>query len=343
MALIAEEAATYLDFYLEPLRRFLGDPDITDVYINRPQEVWTESLGGRIERYVVESLTEAALWRLARQIANNSHQGVSRRHPLLAATLPDGSRVQIVAPPAAREGMALAFRKHAAHAPDLSSYERHHPSPDTRSTRKPDLAAPASWGGYEGFLRDAVRRRLNLVISGGTSSGKTTLMNSLLQEVDRGERIILIEDTPELKLAHDNAVGLVAVRGGEGESEVTSIDMLQAALRMRPDRILLGELRGPEAFTFLRAINTGHPGSMTTLHADGPEQALTQLAMMALQAGSGISFAELREVIGEMVDAVVQLERVGEQRRIVEVHTLRASSRAVASVPVDRIAVESAP
>jgi type IV secretion system protein VirB11 len=324
MALILEEAATYLDFYLEPLRPFLGDPEVTDVYINRPQEVWTESLGGRIERYIVEALTESALWRLARQIANHSHQGISRRRPLLSATLPDGSRVQVVTPPAAREGMAFAFRKHAARTPDLSSYERQHPDAGARATPRSEMAPLAGWGSHGSFLREAVRGRLNLVISGGTSSGKTTLMNSLLQEVDRGERIILIEDTPELKLAHDNAVGLVAVRGGEGESEVNSVDMLQAALRMRPDRILLGELRGPEAFTFLRAINTGHPGSMTTLHADGPKQALTQLAMMALQAGSGISFGELRQVISEMVDAVVQLERIGEQRRIVEVHTPRA-------------------
>lgn len=183
--------------------------------------------------------------------------------------------------------------------------------------------AAEDWGGYADFLGEAVRRRLNVVISGGTSSGKTTLMNSLLQEVGGGERIILIEDTPELKLTHDNSVGLVAVRGGEGESDVTSVDLLQAALRMRPDRILLGELRGAEAFTFLRAINTGHPGSMTTLHADSPAQALTQLAMMALQAGAGISFGELREVIAEMVDVVVQLERVGERRGIVEVHAPR--------------------
>ena len=164
-----------------------------------------------------------------------------------------------------------------------------------------------------------MRRRLNLVISGGTSSGKTTLLNPLFQEVGRAERIILIEDTPELKLTHENSVGLVTVTGGEGESEVSSIDMLQAALRMRPDRILLGELRGAEAFTFLRAINTGHPGSMTTMHATDPRHALTQLAMMALQAGTGISFGELREVISEMVDAVIQLARVGEERTVVEV------------------------
>jgi type IV secretion system protein VirB11 len=316
MAVIEDGPATYLDFYLGPLRGFLDDPAVTDVYINRAGEVWTESLGGRIERHAMEALTAPALWRLARQIANHSHQAISRRHPLLAATLPDGSRVQVVAPPATREGMAFAFRKHAAQAPDLSSYEWRHPGAETGAAPKPAPAELTGWGGYAGFLRQAVHRRLNLVISGGTSSGKTTLMNTLLQEVDHGERIILIEDTPELRLAHDNAVGLVAVRGGEGETRVNSVDMLQAALRMRPDRILLGELRGPEAFTFLRAINTGHPGSMTTLHADSPQQALTQLAMMALQAGSGISFAELREVIAEMVDAVVQLERVGEQRRI---------------------------
>jgi type IV secretion system protein VirB11 len=323
MALSAEEPDTYLEFYLEPLQGFLRDPDVTDIYINRPGEVWIESLGGRIEQHAVAALTDAALWRLARQLANHSHQGISRRHPLLAATLPDGSRVQVVGPPATREGMAFAFRKHAAHTPALSSYARHLKL-ETEGTQVDDRPTSENCDNHEQFLRAVVRRRLNVVISGGTSSGKTTLMNSLLQEIDPGERIILVEDTPELKLKHKNSVGLIAVRGEEGESDLNSIDMLQAALRMRPNRILLGELRGPEAFTFLRAINTGHPGSLTTLHADSPREALTQLAMMALQAGSGISFAELREIIGEMVDVVIQLERVGEHRGIVEIYSRRS-------------------
>jgi len=310
--------ATYLEHYLEPLAPYLGRRDVTDIYVNRPGEVWIEALGGAIERLDAPELTLERLWRLAWQIASAPSQGVSAQHPLLSATLPGGARVQIVAPPATREGFAVAIRRHVAAALPLEVFA---------PSRAPEVIPQHAFGSgfsrpegdFPNVLSMAVKTRKNILISGGTSSGKTTLLNSLLSEIPPAERLIFIEDTPELRMSHANSVGLVAVRGGQGEALVTAEDLLQAALRMRPDRIILGELRGSEAFTFLRAINTGHPGSMTTIHADTPERAFVQLAMMAMQIGLGISFADAHELSREMVDVVVQLGRVGARRCVTDV------------------------
>jgi type IV secretion system protein VirB11 len=154
-----------------------------------------------------------------------------------------------------------------------------------------------------------VLNRRNVLISGGTSSGKTTLLNALVAEIPPSERLIAIEDTAELALNHQNAVGLLAARGDMGEARIDMEDLLIAALRMRPDRIILGELRGREALTFLRAVNTGHAGSLTTIHADSPERALDQLALLVLQAGIGLSWDDALRYIRRSLDLVVQLTR----------------------------------
>ena len=264
-------SGVYLAAYLAPLQPWLERDDITDIWINQPGEAWFETTTGEIHRDVAPELTETALARLARQIAAASHQGVNREQPLLSASLPDGARVQIVGPPATRGPLALAVRKHTLS--DLSLAELGQAGAFQASSRRgvggdAELQALLDRGEVEAFLRLAVRRRKTIVLSGGTSSGKTTLLNALVKEIDRRERLILIEDAPEIRLEHENAVGLIAARGDAGEARVDTEDLLQAALRMRPDRILLGELRGREAFAFLRAVNTGHPGSITTLHAE---------------------------------------------------------------------------
>ncbi len=162
----------------------------------------------------------------------------------------------------------------------------------------------------------AVRARKNIIVSGGTSTGKTTFLNALLREVPAEERLILIEDTPELIVEHENKVGLVSVRGELGEAKVTANDLVSASLRMRPDRIILGELRGPEAFAFLRAINTGHPGSMTTIHADSPDGAVEQLVMLVLQGGTKLGRDDVRHYVRQSVDVFVQLSRIGGRRNV---------------------------
>ena len=148
------------------------------------------------------------------------------------------------------------------------------------------------------FLREAVRARKTILISGGTSSGKTSFLNALLAEVPETERIVLVEDTPEIRISHPNSVGLVAIKGDMGEARITTNDLLQAALRLRPDRIVLGELRGNESVSFLRAINTGHPGSFSTIHANSSRGAIEQLALMVMQAGIGLSRQTLSNMRG---------------------------------------------
>ena len=320
------ELAVYLRTYLEPLAGLLERPEVTDIFINAPGEAWTETVTGGIERHTAPQLDETCLWRLARQIASLSHQGISREHPLLAATLPDGERIQIIAPPATRGHIAIAVRKHVVADLSLDDYERASAFARTRTDGKSDaeavnaeLRALLDADRSAEFLRAAVRHRKNIVVAGGTSTGKTTFLNALLKEIPRSERLILIEDAPEVQLDHPNALGLVAVRGETGEAKVTAEDLVQASLRMRPDRIILGELRGPEAATFLRAVNTGHPGSITTLHADSPRGAVDQLTLLVLQAGLNLGRAEIADYVRGIVDVFVQLSRRDGRRVISEI------------------------
>lgn len=246
----AVATSIYLDSCLAPLAPFLARDEVTDLYINRPGELWTETRGGQSERHVLPVLTRAFLLRFARQVAAISAQGVNREHPLLAASLPGGERVQVIVPPATRGEVAIAIRKHGAAAMTLEDYAASGAFRETRIDRAGERASPrrnGEWstatGDLTALLRDGVRQRRNILVSGGTSTGKTTFLNSLLQEIPQEERLVVIEDTTELRIVHDNAVGLIAARGALGEAEVTAEDLLIAALRMRPDRIILGETR----------------------------------------------------------------------------------------------------
>lgn len=312
------DTPVYLGSFLAPLRPFLDDPDVTDIYINCEREVWTESLGGVIARTDVAALDHQMLIRLSRQIAASSAQGISREHPLLAARLPDGSRVQIAVAPATRGDVAIAIRKHVTSDLSLDDYAAAGAIEADKLSgldRSEDLV-PVGPERATACLRKAIGARSNILISGGTSTGKTTFLNALLREIPSQERLILIEDTPELSLTHQNSVGLVAARSELSEAHITATDLLVAALRMRPDRIILGELRGEEAFTFLRAVNTGHPGSMTTIHADTPARAIEQLALLVLQAGTQLRWEDVQRYVRSSVDVFVQLER-REGRRVI--------------------------
>ena len=323
---VPAERGAYLAAFLRPLAVWLDRPDVTDILINRPGEIWVETLGGEAQRHPAPELTDTALWRLATQVAAAGNQGVSREHPLLAATLPDGARVQIVAPPATRGPMAIAIRKHVVADLGLEDYAAagafdavRSVDLEDRSLEDAELEALLAAGDIVGFLRTAVRARKNIIVSGGTSTGKTTFLNALVREVPLGERLILIEDTPEIRLDHPNGVGLIAARGSLGEARVGMEDLLQASLRMRPDRIILGELRGPEAYSFLRAVNSGHPGSITTVHADNPRAAVDQIALMVLQAGANLGRSEIADYVAGVVDVAVQLSRRDGRRTISQI------------------------
>jgi type IV secretion system protein VirB11 len=313
--------AVYLDHYLGVLAPFLEAQDVTDIYINRPNELWVERLGGVAERIEVNGLDAVLLERLARQIAAQSSQGINREHPLLSASLPDGSRIQIAMPPATRGDVAIAIRKYVVTDLDVDDYAQMgaFAGLDNVQDRQPvqaELASLQKNGDYAGLLKLAVRERCNIFISGGTSSGKTTFLNALLKEVDATERLILIEDTPELKAPHQNAIGLIASRSALGEAVVKMEDLLNASLRMRPDRIILGELRGAEAFTFLRAVNTGHPGSMTTIHADSPERAIEQLVLLVIESGTHLDRESIAHYVRSSIDVYVQLGRADGRRAV---------------------------
>lgn len=312
---IHDEADPFLSAYLAPFEKWLGEPDVTEIIVNRPREVWVEQ-SGVMHSEEVPALDDVLLQRLAEQVARVTNQGISRERPLLAATLPNGARVQFVAPTATRGHWALAIRRHCMVELPLEAYETL-PAASDAELRIDAEADPI------GFLKEAVRKRKTILISGGTSSGKTTFLNALLREVPVNERVVLVEDTPEIQLHGPVDLGLVAVKGELGEARIDAEDLLQAALRLRPDRILLGELRGKEAVSFLRAVNTGHPGSFSTIHANTPAGALEQLALMVMQAGLGLSRADTIVYARSVIDIIVQLGRDGGKRGIVEIKQLR--------------------
>lgn len=232
-----EPPGVYLRACLAPFAGGLSRPDVTDIYVNRPGELWMVTLGGAVERHEDATLDEVVLARLARQVAALSHQGISREHPMLAATLPDGSRIQVVAPPATRGPLALAIRRQVAKSMTLQDYVDRDHFQDTRTGAAPQrddeqLERLLGRRRFAEGLSLAVHVRRNIVVCGGTATGKTTFLNALLREVPREERLILIEDTPELVIEHENSIGLVSVRSELGEARVTANDLVSASLRI---------------------------------------------------------------------------------------------------------------
>jgi type IV secretion system protein VirB11 len=303
--------SAYLDAYLAPFRPWLERETVTEILVNRPGELWIEDAERPgMHRVALPEITDPLLQRLAEQVARISHQGINREHPLLAATLPDGSRVQLCGPPATRRHWALAIRRHRLLDLPLDAYDRGPLAPLAPPPMPDPAAQPIA------YLREAVRRRRTILIAGGTSTGKTTFLNALLREIPVDERVVLVEDSAELRLPGANGLGLIAVRGALGEAIVSSNELLQAALRLRPDRIVLGELRGAETVSFLRAINTGHPGSFSTVHANHPRGALEQIALMAMQTGIGLTLSETIDYALSLIDVVVQLDRIDGRRGI---------------------------
>jgi type IV secretion system protein VirB11 len=314
----SQGGSAYLEAYLEPFRSWLDQDTVTEILVNRPGEVWIEdSARPGMERIEAAEIDDRLIQRLAEQVARVSHQGINREHPLLGATLPDGARVQFCGPPATRRHWAMAIRRHRRLDLRLDAYDSGPIAPALRGAMQDPAAKPVA------YLRAAIAARKTILISGGTSTGKTTFLNSMLREIPAEERVVLVEDTPELRLPGANGVGLVAVKGELGEARVTANELLQAALRLRPDRIVLGELRGAESVSFLRAINTGHPGSFSTIHANSLRGALEQLALMAMQTGIGLNRADTIEYAVSVIDVIVQLGRVDGRRQITAIGNSR--------------------
>ncbi len=318
---MVENAA--LDSYLLPLKQMLDRDGVSEVSINRPFEAWVE-LKGDMVREELPSFDINHLKSLGRLIAQSTEQRLSEEEPLLSATLPNGYRIQIVFPPSCEQGcVVMSIRKPSSIKWNLDDYEKMGIFDNTSVGEVEDkndliLAKLLKLNRIKDFLQRAVLYKKNIIISGGTSSGKTTFTNAMIQAIPHEERLITVEDAREIDLSfHANRVHLIASKGGQGRSKVSTQELIEACLRLRPERIIVGELRGSEAFSFLRAINTGHPGSISTLHADTPKMAIEQLKMMVMQAGLGMSPAEIASYIKSVVDVVVQLKRGVKGRRYI--------------------------
>jgi len=314
---------TALETYISPIRRLFDQEGVSEVSINRPGEAWIE-MRGDMRREEVPEFTLDHLKSLARLIAQSTDQHISEEAPLLSATLPSGERVQIVFPPAAETGIvAYSFRKPSTLNLDLDQYEAYGAFQSTEVVHQENandqvLRQLLNEGSVKEFIKQAVKFKKNIIVSGGTSTGKTTFVNAALKEIPAEERIITAEDAREIKIDHiPNRIHLLSSKGGQGLAKVTTQDLIEACLRLRPDRIIVGELRGAEAFSFLRAVNTGHPGSVSTLHADTPQLALEQLILMVMQAGLGITRDQIKSYIENVVHVIVQLKRGERGRRYV--------------------------
>lgn len=313
--------------YLAPILKHLDSDSISELCINKPGEVWIERAGAAyMERIAEPAITNEHLERLAHMLAGHTSQAINAKTPLLATVLPSGERVQVIMPPASTHGIAFSIRRQVVRDLTLDDYQEAGAFDAVGVTRTEirreddtDLKQLVEQGDIKKFLDLAVRKHKNMIISGGTSTGKTTFLNALLKSVGPEERIVTIEDTQEVMPRQENWVSLIASKGGQGSARVAIQDLLEASLRLRPDRILLGELRGAEASTFLRAINTGHPGSITTVHANSPRGALEQIALMVLQANLGLKRDEILTYIASVIDCVVQLSRVNGKRVISEI------------------------
>ncbi|MEA2394691.1 MAG: pilus assembly protein CpaF [Solirubrobacteraceae bacterium] len=301
-ALVARVAER--SFGLGPLEPLLRDPGVEEVMVNGTEPVWIER-AGRLERTAVRFASATELRDAIERILAPLGRRVDEAEPLCDARLPDGSRVNVVIPPLAPDGPILTVRRFRA-----------------RGLSADDLVAHGTWDvPLRDVLACAVRARCNVLVSGGTGSGKTTTLNALSSFVPAGERIVTVEDTLELRLQQPHVVRLEARPPSvEGRGEVTIRRLVRNALRMRPDRIVVGEVRGGEALDMLAAMTTGHDGSLSTVHAGSPEEALRRLETLALMAGVGLPHAAIREQVADAIDLVVQQARLPDgSRRVVAV------------------------
>ena len=314
---------TALDTYLDPLKKLFDQEGISEISINRPCEAWVE-VRGDMRHEALPELTFDHLRGLSMLVAQATEQRISEETPLLSATLPNGYRIQIVFPPACEPGkIAMSIRKPTVMSLDLDGYEALGAFENTIVGKVDNpidrqLKETLESGAIKDFIKGVIKAKKNIIISGGTSTGKTTFLNAAIKEIPLEERVITCEDAREINLDHlPNRVHLLASKGGQGRAKVDVQDLIEACLRLRPDRIMVGELRGKEAFSYLRAVNTGHPGSISTLHADTPALAIEQLILMIMQAGLGITREQIKHYVENVINVIIQLKRGAKGKRFV--------------------------
>jgi pilus assembly protein CpaF len=286
---------------LGPLEPLLADPSVDEVMVNGPREVWVERRG-RVERAAVEFGSETELMHAVERVLAPLGRRVDEASPMCDARLPDGSRVNVVVPPLAVDGACMTIRRFRPHGFSLEDLVANGTMP----------AAVAS------FLADCVRAKAAVLVSGGTGSGKTTTLNALSGAIPDGERIVTVEDAAELALRQEHVVRLEARPPNvEGRGEVTIRALVRNALRMRPDRIVVGEVRGGEALDMLSALTTGHEGSLTTVHATSASEALRRIETLALMADVGLPHEAIRDQVGAALELVVHQRRMPDGSRAI--------------------------
>ena len=290
---------------LGPLEPLLADPTVSDVLVNGPHHVWVDRHGA-LQETPVGFIDDAAVVATVERSLASLGLRIDRASPMVDARLPDGSRLHAVLPPVAVDGPIVAIRRFTAVVADIADL----------------VAAGAVDAPGAGLLADLVAERKNLIVSGGTGSGKTTLLNVLSTEIPTGERVVTIEDAAELTLA-GHVVRLEArPANSEGVGEISIQQLVRSALRLRPDRIIVGEVRGPEALDMIWALNTGHAGSMSTVHANSPDEALWRLETLAMSGDRRVGEESLRRQLVSAIDVVVQVARTEAGRLITEISTV---------------------
>jgi len=282
-----------------PLERLLADETVTEIMVNGPFDVWVERQG-RLYETTVRFTDESHLRRIINKIVAQIGRRIDESSPLVDARLPDGSRVNAIIPPLSLSGPLVTIRKFSKKRLDLSDLIRL----ATLSTETVE------------FMQRCVLAELNILISGGTGSGKTTLLNALSTAIPESDRIITIEDAAELRLNQRHVLRLEArPKNIEGEGEIPIRELVRNSLRMRPDRIIVGEVRGPESLDMLQAMNTGHDGSLCTVHANSPRDALARIETMVLMAGFDLPMHAIRQQVASALDLIVHLERLEDGSR----------------------------
>ena len=284
---------------LGPLEELLADTDITDIMVNGPEQTYVERKG-KLELANIRFRDEEHLFQVAQRIVNSVGRRVDQTTPLADARLKDGSRVNVIVPPLSLRGTAISIRKFSAKPITLDMMAN-------GGSMSQDMAT---------FLKIAGASRFNIVISGGTGSGKTTMLNALSKMIDPGERVLTIEDAAELRLQQPHWLPLETRPANlEGQGEISIRDLVKNALRMRPDRIILGEIRGAECFDMLAAMNTGHDGSMCTLHSNSPREALARMENMVMMSDIKVPKEAISRQIADSVDLVIQVKRLRDGSR----------------------------
>lgn len=292
--------------FLRPIQHLILDPGISEIMVNGPDRIFIER-AGHIHRVPEVKLTPESLMVAVKNIARRLGDDISEEKPILDSRLPDGSRVAVVIPPCSIHGVALTIRKFNSH-----------------KLRMNDLVEMGTLTlQMAGRLAEYVTRRKNILICGGTGTGKTTLLNSMAEFLPDNERIVLIEDTAEIQIQKENVLRFEARREQNGLPAVTIRDLLKATLRHRPDRIILGEIRGGEAFDLLQLLNTGHSGTLSTVHANSAAQGISRFATCVLQSGLELPYRAVKANIAESLNVIIQIERRPGKRFISEVLEIR--------------------